>query len=659
MAPTTEFSRFFEFASETTLTFGNELLCKDFSLFSEDKRVVILASAVPCGTTAPEARRSPSSLSILPSLDDVTFWTVSMDTGKVLDKITFKGDFVYLSHMAGVHFYDGLLAVTSVQHQTIHVLEVSVGCQCVWSMGCFGAHLLPLFQNEGKFSEKRSIGWLTRQDDAEYLERSEEEAKEVYRQAQARAQAQAAALSFKRPRSVSPTSAGSNKRPALSYHDLSSETIQASSAEPIIAFENPEPGPADTPPAPEGAQAPSPRVARRQATVRLARFEPYPSASSPSSAAPAPIPGPGNAGAATPARQWSSSWATANGNRVASPGLINEDTQDQQQQQQEQRDSLPSRASAESVTEAGEAAGLVSTPAIPPTTPGPGRSLSAPTSARPSILGTNQRPPSAPPSQPPQERQIELPSSDAPQPEESHIMSGLKQRILSYLYRNAVGFGLQRHVRHFHLVAGMFSKLVMWRCQFLDADKLLLKFGAEENVVGKADPPVSQTAFFVIYEISSTNVLGVYESTSDDLLHMYETNPAFRGVPFLSDPAQFVPAVANSLWARETAARQMHAVWKAKNGGWVWTLQVFFLPLVTDNVSFRLSKQSPSIRQTHPLFPPTQPSIPQRISLLRPIALLLRRKNIWILGTPQINRRIPPTILEPRNWRKEIRAGSV
>jgi hypothetical protein len=113
----------------------------------------------------------------------------------------------------------------------------------------------------------------------------------------------------------------------------------------------------------------------------------------------------------------------------------------------------------------------------------------------------------------------------------------------------------------------MFSNLVMWRCQLLDADTLLIKFGTEENVIGKADPPFLQSAFFVIYAIASTEVLGVFESTSDDLLRMYETNHAFRGVPHLSDPAQFVPAISNSLWVRDAAARQMHAVWKAKNGG--------------------------------------------------------------------------------------------
>ena len=128
-APTISFNTFFELSSETTLTSGNEMLCKDFSLFTDDKKIVIVVSAVPCGTTGPEARRNPSSLSILPTLDDVTFWSLDMATGKVLDKKTFKSDFIYLSHLAGVHLYGNQLAITSVQNQTIHILEVQVGCQ--------------------------------------------------------------------------------------------------------------------------------------------------------------------------------------------------------------------------------------------------------------------------------------------------------------------------------------------------------------------------------------------------------------------------------------------------------------------------------------------------------------------------------------------------
>ncbi|KAI9010101.1 De-etiolated protein 1 Det1-domain-containing protein [Hyaloraphidium curvatum] len=454
--PTTAFSTFFEFQCEATLTSGNELLCKDFSLFAADKRTLVLASAVPSTTTGAEARRNPSSLTCLPSLDDVTFWSVDVETGKTLGRRTFKSDFVYLSHLAGVHLYDDQLAVTSVQDQTIHILRI---------------------RKDGGFEDVRSIGWLLGPDDQACLARAADYAEEFRRSASAK----------KRLRSPSPDAA--SKRRGLATPgpaDLSSDaTVRPSSAIPASASPEPET---------DGA---SPGPSRRR-TARAARFEPYPTAS-----------------------RWSSSWSTANGNRVPPPTA----------------------------------------------SPSPGR-----------------------------ERQIELPGQH---PDEAAApLSGLKQRVLSFLFRRAAASGSAGRLRHFHLAAGLFQGLVMWRCQFLDANRLLIKFGAEENVVGKAsrlrvgrcpsshpddvpkaDPPANQTSFFVIFDIPTSTVLGAYDSSSDELLRLYETVPGFRGVPHPADPAHFVPSVANSLHAREAAARQMHAVWKAKNGGILASVRRILSPL--------------------------------------------------------------------------------
>lgn len=184
-----------------------------------------------------------------------------------------------------------------------------------------------------------------------------------------------------------------------------------------------------------------------------------------------------------------------------------------------------------------------------------------------------------------------------------HILPALKQRILAFLYREAIATKNPARIQHFHLVAGLFIDLVMWRSQFIDEKTMLFKFGMEENVVGKVcwrtsgrrakkvakdegvlnlhyifslpflalqnDPPLGQLAFFVIYNIESTSVLGVYESASDDFLHLYETNHAFRGTAHVEAPVHSVPGVATNLWFREREIRFMHAVWKAKNGGWV------------------------------------------------------------------------------------------
>lgn len=143
----------------------------------------------------------------------------------------------------------------------------------------------------------------------------------------------------------------------------------------------------------------------------------------------------------------------------------------------------------------------------------------------------------------------------------------LKQRILSFLCRRAMSTGLARRKLYFHLASGMFSKLAMWRCMFLDRSRLLLKFGAEEQVTGRTDPPPGSQAFFVLYNLETTLVEGVWDSASEELLVLYERCHAFRGPQFVEEPWHPAQGVVENPWAREAASKGMHAVGKAKNGG--------------------------------------------------------------------------------------------
>lgn len=47
--------------------------------------------------------------------------------GLVTDQIHFKSDKIYLSHNQGIYLYNNLLAVLSVQHQTIYLYEIYNG----------------------------------------------------------------------------------------------------------------------------------------------------------------------------------------------------------------------------------------------------------------------------------------------------------------------------------------------------------------------------------------------------------------------------------------------------------------------------------------------------------------------------------------------------
>ncbi|KXS22546.1 hypothetical protein M427DRAFT_50845 [Gonapodya prolifera JEL478] len=116
------FSDFFSVEYEVNVTAGTEVLCKEFSLFSEDGKFLVLASAVPSST--PPLEENSGSLTSIQQLDDVTFWVVELAHGTIVDKRTFKSDYIYLSNHAGVSLLGNRLLITSVQNQTVYMMEI-------------------------------------------------------------------------------------------------------------------------------------------------------------------------------------------------------------------------------------------------------------------------------------------------------------------------------------------------------------------------------------------------------------------------------------------------------------------------------------------------------------------------------------------------------
>ncbi|TPX35553.1 hypothetical protein SmJEL517_g02048 [Synchytrium microbalum] len=151
--------------------------------------------------------------------------------------------------------------------------------------------------------------------------------------------------------------------------------------------------------------------------------------------------------------------------------------------------------------------------------------------------------------------------------DESIPLSGLKQRILTFLYRRAVSSGNDAGIRNFYLTYPYFATLVMWRVQFIDQHHLMIKMGNLEQVVGKnPEPTTASSSFFVVYSLLTTEVIGVLDNASEFLLREMESWDSLRGMPF-SDPLQFVTSMANNDYARDTVRRHMYAVRKARNGG--------------------------------------------------------------------------------------------
>lgn len=101
-------------------------------------------------------------------------------------------------------------------------------------------------------------------------------------------------------------------------------------------------------------------------------------------------------------------------------------------------------------------------------------------------------------------------------------IGSLKHRFLTFLFRKAKAESEQEGngyaLRKFYQFFDQYKQLRMWKIQLLDENLLLIKYASEAVVTLKAQEPNSQPAFFVVYSIWESKVLGVYDNTSEEFL---------------------------------------------------------------------------------------------------------------------------------------------
>ncbi|KAI9204104.1 De-etiolated protein 1 Det1-domain-containing protein [Polychytrium aggregatum] len=159
--------------------------------------------------------------------------------------------------------------------------------------------------------------------------------------------------------------------------------------------------------------------------------------------------------------------------------------------------------------------------------------------------------------------------------ESSHMpLSGIKHRLMAYLFRRAVSSKSPRIMRHYYMSFQHFASLAMWRMQFLDDRHILIKFGSLEHVTGRSSDSASfHTSFFAIYSLETTHIIGVYESNSEELLSMYEKwnclQSSSSALPLRTTPHSFITNPSNNEYARDALRKQIHSIRKARNGGMI------------------------------------------------------------------------------------------
>jgi hypothetical protein len=147
-------------------------------------------------------------------------------------------------------------------------------------------------------------------------------------------------------------------------------------------------------------------------------------------------------------------------------------------------------------------------------------------------------------------------------------LGGLKQRIMSFLFRKTKGDPAA--LSHFYMMFTYFTTLVMWKSHFIDQDHLLIKYGPPQDVLGR--PELNANCYFIIYQISTTKIIDIYDNSSPTLFEMFKNWDLFRGSCFQNDPF-LGTLICNNKYARSRVEKQMNAISKAKTGGVLQSLK--------------------------------------------------------------------------------------
>lgn len=148
------FDEFFRLKHTVNVATNDEQLNRECSLFTDDCNHIIVGSAAYVTEDSfPsffDIYRNNESVSPNPRsfLENYTLYLIDMKNGVLRDKRVFKTDKIFLSHNQGLYLYHDFLCVLSVQHQAIHVFQVT---------------------EEGYFVNVRIIGRFCYDDDELYI----------------------------------------------------------------------------------------------------------------------------------------------------------------------------------------------------------------------------------------------------------------------------------------------------------------------------------------------------------------------------------------------------------------------------------------------------------------------------------------------------------
>ncbi|XP_031287845.1 light-mediated development protein DET1-like [Pistacia vera] len=175
--------------------------------------------------------------------------------------------------------------------------------------------------------------------------------------------------------------------------------------------------------------------------------------------------------------------------------------------------------------------------------------------------------------------------------QDNPFLSGIKQRLLSFIFRGIWNEETDQTTRiqclkkkfYFHFQD--YVDLIIWKVQFLDRHHLLIKFGSVDAGVSRnAD---HHTAFFVVYNMETTEVIAFYQNSADELYFLFEQFcDHFHATTRNSLYMNFISSHSNNIYALE----QLRSM-KNKAGS---SPQVQFVKKMLASLPFSCQSQSPS-----------------------------------------------------------------
>ncbi|KAH7520868.1 hypothetical protein FEM48_Zijuj08G0191400 [Ziziphus jujuba var. spinosa] len=141
---------------------------------------------------------------------------------------------------------------------------------------------------------------------------------------------------------------------------------------------------------------------------------------------------------------------------------------------------------------------------------------------------------------------------------ENTFLSGIKQRLLSFIFRGIWNEETDPNLRaqyvkkkfYFHFQD--YVDLIIWKVQFLDRHHLLIKFGSVDGGLQMSRSADHHPAFFAVYNMETTEIVAFYQNSADELYLMFEQFcDYFHTTSRSSLHMNFISSHSNSIHARE------------------------------------------------------------------------------------------------------------